>query len=71
MNSGRFVTKVSLPVFDKPLGVTKECLGNYYLGYFRNETLLNSQCMETSPNWMYEMREAIQDVPFTHVCCIF
>ena len=68
LNVGRIVTKVSLPVFEQPLGVTKQCLGNYFVAYIRDGNVLNSQCMETSPNWMFEMKETIQDIPFSQVC---
>ena len=68
LNRGRIVTKVSLPVFYQPLGVTRQCLGNYFVAYIRDGNVLNSQCMETSPNWMFEMKETIQDIPFSRVC---
>ena len=65
---GRVITNVSLPVFKDPLEVKKQCLGNYFVAYFRNDFLINLNCFETSPNWMYDMKEIIQDVPFTRVC---
>ena len=65
---GRVITNVSLPVFKDPLEVKKQCLGKYFVAYFRNDTVINSNCIETSPTWMYDMKEIIQDVPFTRVC---
>ena len=56
-----------MPVFNKSLAVEKECLGNYYVAYLRDEKVLNINCMETSPNWMHEMKDTIKDMAFTHV----
>ena len=70
VNNGRIITKVTLPTFDQPLPVTKQCLGNFFIAYVRDNTILNSNCLETSPTWMHEMQETIQDVPLTHVCTL-
>ena len=67
LNKGREITNTSLPVFERPLEIRNICLGNYFVAYFRNETVLNSNCLESSPNWMYEMKDVIEDVPFSKV----
>ena len=67
LNQGRIVTNITLEVFEEPLELKKLCLGNYFVAYFRNGNVLNSNCLETSPNWMTEMKEVIQDVPFSKV----
>ena len=67
INHGRYITNLSLPVFEKPLEIRKVCLGNFFVAYFRNNNVLNSNCLETSPNWMYEMKDVIEDVPFSKV----
>ena len=64
---GRIVTSSFLPVFNQPLTVKRQCLWNFFIGYIRNDTVLNSKCFETSPRWMQKMQDIIQDVPFTHV----
>ena len=67
LKKGREITNISLPVFETPLEIRNTCLGNYFVAYFRNETVLNSNCLESSPNWMYDMKDIIEDVPFSKV----
>ena len=67
LNGGRIITNLTLSVFEEPLEIKKVCLGNYFIAYFRNGNVLNSNCLETSPNWMYEMKEVIQDSPLSQV----
>ena len=67
LDKGREITNISLPVFETPLEIRNICLGNYFVAYFQNETVLNSNCLESSPNWMYDMKDIIEDVPFSKV----
>ena len=67
LNKGRTITNISLPVFEKPLEIRSICLGNFFVAYFRNEKILNSNCLETSPNWMYKMKDVITEVPISKV----
>ena len=71
LDKGREITNISLPVFETPLEIRNICLGNYFVAYFRNETVLNSNCLESSPNWMYEMKDIIEDVPLSKVLLDF
>ena len=70
-SNGHFKSTTALPAFRQPLSITKQCLSNYFVAYIRNNKVLTSNCLETSPRWMQDIRDVIQDVPFTHVPEIF
>ena len=66
-HKGRIVTSSTLTVFYESLPVERQCLGNFFIGYLRNDTILATGCCNTSPRWMQNMQHIIQDTPFTRV----
>jgi hypothetical protein len=59
--------KSGIPLDYQTYPGTEACLG-FWIAYVRGIQVLRVNCLRTNPEWMYELRDDIGDLPLTHVC---